>query len=160
MTHERTAYRFKHGDFKGMTVEHMMLRYAPDLCSRAKWASDKPHLSRLVKEVEQLRTKLRQAPIVVHCARSGCERTPIEMTLPLGGDGYYRPDPSFWCRKHESRNEDEISWTMPISFDAMESFDERKNRSAVHRSVLKALGIKRRSRITEEFAHEFFASLD
>jgi hypothetical protein len=134
-----------------------MLRRAPDLYGMAKWASDKPHLFRLVQAFEYLRNKLSEAPIVVHCANSGCNRTPTTMALPLGYDGCYWPDPDFWCKKHGPSEDERNSGKLSISLDTIKSFDHKKNRSAVHRSVLIALGIKSRSRITEKYALEYFA---
>lgn len=159
MTFERFGYRFKTGEFAGKTMEQVMLRRAPSLYSMVKWAADQPHLHNLVEAFGRLRDKLSNAPIVVHCGRTGCKRTPVDMTLPLGYDGYYWPDPSFWCRKHGPPIDGEIHVKMPISFDTLTSFQQKKNRSAVHRSLLKALGIKRPSRITEKFACDYFASL-
>jgi hypothetical protein len=161
MIPELSEYRFKNGKFKGKTMEHVMLRYAPDLYSRANWARDQAHLSRLVRSFDNLREKLQDAPIVVHCAEHGCKRTPTTMTLPVGYDHYYWPDPSYWCRKHGPGVDGEIHVKIPISFDTIESFEEKKNRKAVHRSVLNAFGIKkRRAQITEKFAREYFANLD
>jgi hypothetical protein len=76
----------------------------------------------------------------------------------LGYDHYYWPDPSFWCRKHGPSADGEIHVKFPLSLDSLPSLG-KKNGSAVHRSVLKALGIGRRSRITEKYAREYFASL-
>jgi ferredoxin-NADP reductase len=56
-------YRFKSGKFAGMTVEQAMLRDASRQYSIADWATDKPHLRRMVKEFEALRRKLRRARI-------------------------------------------------------------------------------------------------
>jgi hypothetical protein len=161
MAHERTVYRFKSGKFEGKTMELVMLRYGPDLYWRVGWARDKPHLWRMVRGFEQLRTQLSHGPIVVHCAESGCRRTPNRMTLPLGYDGYYWPDPTFWCRKHdESREDGAPSVMLLLSFDTLESFRQKKNRAAVHRALLTALGItKHRSRISEKYARDFFAKL-
>ena len=117
-------------------------------------------MHRLVEEFERLRTKLREAPIVVRCAKGGCERTPTRMTLPLGYENYYWPNPDFWCRKHRPWEDERNSGKMPISFDTVQSFGRKKNRAAVHRSVLIALGITKRSRIGEKYAHNFFANLD
>jgi hypothetical protein len=161
MTNARGGYRFKHGHFEGKTVGHMMLRRAADLCRIMEWARDKPHLSRLVREFDDLRDKLRNARIVVPCSEHGCKRTPIDMTLPLGDDHYYSPDPSFWCRKHGQPADGDLYGRMSISFDAIMALESKTNRKAAHRSVLNAWGItKPRVQITEKFAHEFFASLD
>jgi hypothetical protein len=157
MISERFGYRFKTGKFAGKTMEQVMLRSTPDLYRLVEWARDKPQLSHLIKEFEGLRTKLRDAPIVAHCS-GGCKRRPTRMTLPLGHDHYYWPDPYFWCRKHEPWEHHGISPMLLIHFDLLNSFEEKKNRTAVHRSVLIALGMKR-SRITEEFARKYFASL-
>ena len=160
MTNARGEYRFKTGKFAGKTMEHVMLRYASDLYWTVGWARDQPHLRRLVNEFDYLREKLSNARIMVRCSKHGCERTPIRMTLPLTPDSIYLPAPFFWCRKHEP-SVGGISEMMPISFDEIESFDRKRTRKAVHRSVLNALGIKkRRRRITETFAHKFFANLD
>jgi hypothetical protein len=155
-------YRFKTGPFAGKSMEHVFLRYATELYRKARWAKreQRPQLAALVAEFERLRRKLRNAPIVTRCAKSGCKHEPNRMTLPLGYDHYYWPDPDFWCRKHGPSEEDERnSGKMEITFDAIDSFREEKNRVAVHRSVLIGLGIKRRHLITEKYAHEFFASL-
>jgi hypothetical protein len=137
-----------------------MLRYTPDLYCRVDWARDKPRLFRLVREFEKLSATLRRAPIVVHCSKSGCQRTPNRMTLPLGYDRYFWPDPNFWCRKHEPWEHEGITVMMPISFDTLESFRQKTNRAAVHRAVLTALGItKHRSSISEKYARDFFANL-
>jgi len=157
-------YRFKIGKLAGMTMEHAMLRYASDLYQVAGWAEEKdaPRLVPLVTEFRRLRRKLRRARIVVDCAKSGCKRKPDSMTLPLGYDHYYWPQPDFWCKKHKPSlkwdDEDKIV-SLPISFDTIDDFEERKNRVAVHRSVLKALGIRSRRSISETFARKFFANI-
>ena len=56
--------------------------------------------------------------------------------------------------------EDGISPKLRIHFDMIDSFEEEKNRSAVHESVLCAYSIKRKpSEVTEPFAASFFAKL-
>jgi rhodanese-related sulfurtransferase len=153
-------HRFKSGQFEGMTMEHAILRKAPAFYGMMAWAKDKPRLSHLVAKFERLRDKLREAPIVVHCAHLGCKRQPTRMTLPLGYDNYYWPDPDFWCRKHEPWEDERNSGKMRISLDVIDSFEEKKNRVAVHRAVLIALGIKSRSKVAEKYARNFFANLD
>lgn len=151
-------YRFKTGKFAGKSMEQVMLRNAPDLYEIAGWATDKPQLDSLLREFNHLRRALQEAPIVVSCAKSGCKRHPETMTLPIGPDRYYWPAPYFWCRKHEPWEKDGISPKLPIHFDTLDSFRDKKNRSAVHKSVLAAYGIKKAS-ITERFASRFFANL-
>ena len=153
-------YRFKFGKFRGKTMEQVLLRYAPDLYQMASWARDKPHLRPLLNEFRRLRQKLGETPILVHCSQPGCKRTPQQMTLPLGPDRYYLPAPYFWCRKHGPSEDEGISPKLPIELGTISSFNKKKNRSAIHKSVLQAYGINRnRSSITEGFAIRFFAKL-
>lgn len=154
-------YRFKLGQFKGMTLEHAMLRKAPEVYEMTKWARGKAHLWRLVAEFDRLRAKLRNVPRVKKCRHDGCTRTATYMTLPLDVDHYYLPSPYFWCKKHEPSDYGRISPKLPISFDLLDSFEGKKNRTAIHRCVLYAIGIdKHRSSISETFAHNVFARLD
>ena len=153
-------YRFKSGQFEGRSMEQVILRYAPGLYRMASWAEDKSHLRPLLKEFRRLRQEMGEAPILVHCSEPGCKRTPKRMTLPLGPDRYYWPDPYFWCGKHSPWEDEGISPKLPIHLDTISSFEEKKNRSAVHKSVLRAYGINRKpSAITETFAGRFFANL-
>jgi hypothetical protein len=155
-------YRFKHGKFKGMTMERSLLRDAPELYRVARWAKtqDVSHLAPLLSEFRRLRKQLRRAPILVRCEKRGCNREPKSMTLPLGADRDYLPSAHYWCAKHGPLENEGISPKLPISFDTIDSFDDRKNRRALHRVILRALGIVApRRTISEKYARDYFSRL-
>lgn len=157
-------YRFKHGKFAGRTMEHVMLRSAPRLYSMAAWAANKPHLQPLVREFDRLRRALRQAAVKVECQESSCVRQPKSMTFALDWvENYLRPGPRYWCDRHgppQNEEDDDESAKIPIHFDALRDRGDRRSKKAIHLGVLEGLGVnKRPSRITEKFAHRFFADL-
>lgn len=155
-------YKFKSGPLKGMTVKMAVLRNPSHLYEVVHWAKRKelPQLVPVVAEFERLRKRLSHAAVVVRCSEHGCDRQPTAMTLPLDGRRCYLPLPYFWCRKHEPLEWDGISPKLPISLDSVDAVEDKKSRTAVHRAVLDAWGIRRhRARISERFAQDFFAGL-
>lgn len=153
-------YRFKSGQFKNMQIECVMLRYAPALYRLVDWAEDKPHLARIVRDFNRLRAALRRAPVRVACAGRNCKRQPKWMTLPLDYNNDLLPSPYFWCDKHDPGEEvTGITQKLAIHFDVQRLYPAKRDQNAIHHSVLRALGIKKASRVTERFAITFFDGL-
>jgi hypothetical protein len=161
-------YRLKTGKFKGRTMDHVMLRSAPRLYSVVDWArrelTNKPQLYALVNEFDRLRNLLRHARVSVRCTKRACKRRARWMTfLTDWAEQYLRLGPRYWCDKHgppRGEEEDDESQKIPINFDALADWKDKRGRRTVHRGLLEAFGIsKKPSQITEKFAHRFFENL-
>jgi hypothetical protein len=81
------------------------------------------------------------------------------MTFEQATGGGYLPYPFWWCRKHGPDDPDFESEKMPIDFAAMDLFRTVHEKRIFCRHIRKALGIKKGTRISETFAHRFFAHL-
>ncbi|MGD0921674.1 MAG: hypothetical protein ABSA70_07935 [Terriglobia bacterium] len=82
------------------------------------------------------------------------------MTLPLDYNYDLLPSPYFWCDKHAPAEDvTGITQKLEIHFDVQRLYPAKRDRSAIHHSVLRALGIKKASRVTEQFALKFFCRL-
>jgi hypothetical protein len=161
-------YRFRSGKFAGRTVEHVILRSAPRLYAMMRWAKaelrNKPHLRPLVEECSRLQVTFQNAQISARCANQGCRRRTRWMTfLTDWAEQYLRLGPRYWCDKHgppRGEEDDDESQKIPITFDALGDWKDKRSERAVHRGLLEAFGIsKKPSQITEKFAHRFFESL-
>lgn len=81
------------------------------------------------------------------------------MTLPMDYRGRYLPSPYYWCSKHEPWEDSGISPKLPIDFDVIELFKDKQDRKVIQRHVREVVGIKKGTKITEDFAHIFFVKL-
>jgi len=81
------------------------------------------------------------------------------MTLEEAVGGGYMPSPFMWCDKHGPADPDFESQKMKIEFDAMSLFKTLHQKGIFCRRIREALGIDKGTRITEDFAHRFFAKL-
>jgi len=145
-----------------------MLRSAPRLYPVAEWARrelvNKPQLCALVDEFDRLRNLLRHTHVSVQCTKRACKRRTRWMTfLTDWVEQYLRLGPRYWCDKHgppRGEEDDEESHKIPVNFDALADWKDKRSRRTVHRGQLEALGIsKKPSQITEDFARRFFESL-
>jgi hypothetical protein len=137
-----------------------MLRDAPRLYRVAKWAKDKPHLGRMVRDFDHLREKLRSAPVMNDCSESNCGAQVRWMTFPIAKNGDWGRGAYYWCKQHDPWRESRISEKVRVHFDAMENFKTDGDKHSVFFEVRRALGIKKGAKITEEFAYRFFSELD
>jgi hypothetical protein len=153
------VFTFRSGAFNGLTVEQAMLRDAPRLYDLAKWAKNKPNLGRMLWDFELLRRKLLKAPVTTNCAAPNCRNEALWMTFPIGKDGYFWRGPYYWCNRHEPWRESKVSPKVRVHFDAMRHFRTAGDKDAVFISVRRALGIKKGTKITQEFAHRYFSKL-
>jgi hypothetical protein len=154
-------YRFKSGMFKGKTVEQAMLRNAPALYRIASWAKrhldTKPYLRPSVKKFHRMELLLARAEIRKRCYEPECNKRAQWITADEGLSG--RQVYEFWCDRHEPLEDDSISSKVPINFELMSAFRTAKEKRAFCRAVLRAYGVKKGTKITEGFAHNFFKSL-
>jgi hypothetical protein len=80
------------------------------------------------------------------------------MTLSVAHYGVL-PDPYFWCDKHEPSDYAGITEKVPVHFDAIKLFEDKWGQRQICKRVRVACGIHKGTRITEDFAANFFASL-
>jgi hypothetical protein len=155
-------HTFRAGDFKDLTVEQAMLRDAPRLYGLMKWAHEQSisGLKNAVQDFDILRRKLRQAPVTAHCAQSGCQGTPCSMTFPVDKEGWCRVTPYYWCEKHEPWQRSGISQKYSIHFDAMRLMKTKFEKETIFRKLKIVFGIAPGTRITKEFARNFFAKFE
>lgn len=155
----RPSYRFKHGKFAGKTMEQVMLRRAPDLYRVAAWAEAEGILPKMLKHFALVRQKLEHATVHAHCSDPRCGRKAKSLTLPSFYRGGWLPRPYYWCDKHGPWETEGISPKLPIHFDTIKAFSDKGGQQKIHKKILRALGVKKGTRITEDFAHRFFAHL-
>lgn len=153
-------HRFRSGTFADLTIEQAMLRDAPRLYRVAKWAKDKPHLRLMVRDFDLLREKLYRAPVATDCSRNNCRAEVRWMTFPIARNGDWGRVAYYWCKQHEPWRESRISEKVRVHFDAMQNFRTDGDKHSVFIQVRRALGIKKSTKITEEFAYRFFSELD
>jgi hypothetical protein len=155
-------YRMKSGKLKGMTMEHATLRRAPRLYGIAAWAEEQldtnPRLGPLVREFRHLKNLLNRVRVKELCGEPGCKRRARWMTFEETYQGYV-PIPDMWCDKHGPPEDWGVSHKVAISLDAMNLFKTRAERKLIHKRVIRAWGIKKGTRITEDFARHFFEAL-
>jgi hypothetical protein len=164
-------YRFKSGKFADKTMALAMLCSAPRLywtmARLKKKVNDQPRLEPLLQEFRRLRRLLRVAPVRVRCHRKNCKRLVTRMSFQLDGvDSSLLPRALYWCHKHDPSQypewEEEERPIMPLHFDALREpgYGDRKSQKVIHLAVLEGLGInKKPTRIKEDFARRYFASL-
>ena len=152
-------HRFKSGQFEGKILEQVMLRNAPDLYRLADSAKRKSILQDMRDDFDELRKRLTRVRIHAHCRHSGCGKTAKWLTLPRFYRGGWLPDPYYWCDKHDPVESDGISPKFPIHFDTIRELGDKRGQRTIHKRMREALGITQGTRITEEFAHRFFANL-
>ncbi len=151
-------YRFMTGQYAGKSLEEVLLREARVWSWLDSWTEDKPKLKPLRDEFDRLREKLLQAPLSVRCRQ--CRTTAKWMTLPIDNKGEYLALPYFWCDEHEPWEKlSGISEKRPIHFDILKPLRNKRSQKAIHRCIREALGIKKRTRISEQYAREFFENL-
>jgi len=136
-----------------------MLRRAPDLYRLAEWAEEESILPKMRKHFSRLRRRLEHARLYVHCKDPRCGRTAKWMTLPRFHRGGWLPRPYYWCDEHGPWETSGISPKLPIHFDTIRAFRDKWGQKKTHKRIRQALGIKKGTRITEEFALRFFAKL-
>lgn len=153
-------FTFRSGPFSGLTVEQAMLRNAPCLYDLAEWAKNKPNLGRMLRDFELLRQKLRSAPVTTNSAAPNCRSEVLWMTFPIGKDGYFWRGAYYWCNRREPWQDFKISPKVRVHFDAMQYFRTAGDKDAVFISVRQALGIKKGTKISQEFAHRYFSKLE
>ena len=122
----------------------------------ADWARDKPALKGMITEFNLLRQQPHKAAIVENCAKHNCQTKAEWMTLPLDKDGWCHSSPYFWCSEHNSWEKTGISEKYPVHFDAIQRVKIQSEKMSLFKRVRRAMGIKPRTRITEEFAQHFF----
>jgi len=139
-----------------------MLRNAPRLYEIMKWAREEnlPRLKYAVQDFDILRRKLRHALITAHCAQRDCHQHPCSMTFPVDREGWCRPSPYSWCNKHGPSEKRKISQKYAIHFDVIMLMKTDAEKGIIFKELRIAFGIKPGTRITNEFAHRFFANLD
>ncbi len=69
------------------------------------------------------------------------------------------PSPFMLCDKHGPGDADFESQKMPIEFDTLSLFKTLHEKRIFCRRIREALGIEKGTRITEEFASEFFSKI-
>ena len=154
-------HTFGSGRFRGLTVEQAMLCDAPRLYSLMQWARKKGirGLANALRDFDALRQKLRKAPIKVKCKRSGCGATARSMTFPIDREGRYGLYPEYWCDEHEP-SEGGVSEKFAIHFDSLRAMKMKGEKKLLFRELRRDLGIADGTRITREFAENFFAGRD
>jgi len=156
-------HTFRSGKYAGKTLAQVMLHDAPHLYRFASVAEAKgnpPHLRGILNEFDLLRKKLQQARIYVRCCEEGCNRRAKRITLPWDKEGYYWTSAYFWCDKHEPWEKSGISGPLPIHFDVIRKFPRKYAQRSIFYKIREAIGVKKRTTITREFARQFFAKLD
>jgi hypothetical protein len=157
------VYRFRTGKFAGQTLEHALLRRPADLYDRGQWAvreqANQPHLERLAQEFGRLWDLLCNAEASAACFASGCTRVARFMSFTRADYGWL-PRPYCWCKRHGPEDPDFDSHKMPISMSEIGRFKTKRDRKRFAKYILQTLGIAKGTRITEEFAHRWFADIE
>ena len=152
-------YRFKSGKFAGKTMEEAMLRNPSELYHLIAWAERESILPKMQRRFQQLRKRLMRARSTEKCQHSGCKRRAKWLTLPYAYGLGLLPQPYYWCDRHDPDETEGISQKLRIHFDVIDLFKDKRGRKEMGKCVRHALGIKKGTRIAEEFAIQFFASL-
>jgi len=155
-------YRFKSGKLAGMTMQHAILKRGARLYGIAAWAEEQvdtnPRLCRLVREFQRLKNLLNCARVKARCEAPGCKKRARWMTFEATYQGYV-PSPDMWCDKHCPPDDWGENHRTEIGFDALGLFKTKSERRILHKRLMRAWGIQKGVRITEDFARHFFDAL-
>jgi hypothetical protein len=148
--------RFKGGEYPGKTYEEIMLRDAPHLYRTAFNARQSSGFwgKEFLAEFNRLRSKLVQVKVTATCRE--CSKPARWLTLPVDKEGRYWTAPYYWCDHHEPWEKHGISEKLPIHFDVITKFVDKRSQHDVHVELRQVLGVPQGTRITEAFALEFF----
>jgi hypothetical protein len=152
-------YRFKSGRFVDKTMEQVLLRKPAGLYCLIEWAERESILPKMQGHFEQLRKKLRRARSVEKCHDPDCKRGAKWLTLPYSYPEGLLPQPYYWCDRHGPHETEGIGPKLPIHFDTIKAFRDNWGQKEISKCIRQALGIKKGTRITEQFAKRFFANL-
>jgi len=140
-------------------MEHAILKFPSEMYHVGEWAIreevSKPHLANIAREFERLRKLLSRVRLVVRCSQYKCERRARFMNLERTDDGGWSPLPSFWCKEH-GPEPDFLPLRLKIGFNALRVFKRKGDRKRLAKQIREALGIRKGTRITEEFSRLFF----
>jgi hypothetical protein len=143
-------------------MEQAILKNAPAIYRLGELAiadvNDKPRLQGIRREFLRLRQLLEAAKCEARCNESGCKKRARWMTFEQADRGY-SPNPTFWCSRHEPSDYDFLSGKMRIDMEAMRNFQEMKYKKLFCKQIWEAFGIRKGTRITEDYAHHFFENL-
>ena len=109
----------------------------------------------LGREIIRLWMSLCHAEAAEKCFEFECESVATSMTFASADCGW-SPMPWFWCNQHGPKDPDVNSPKMLISMDEVRQFRTKRDRRRFTKELRRVLGIPSGTRITGQFARNWF----